>query len=275
MLSTVSDGRASFELFATRRPGSHNFVATYDGDAYNKPAATTCGSARVDVVKHRPALSAQARLQKSRDGKAAISDTVAITGGFGPTGTVAFSVFGPNDSECRRAPAQTIVVPVVGGGATLPALGASAGRYEFVASYSGDEANEPAGLNCGVTSITVPAPGSPKVRITKVTPGKGKVSVGIACDGDSERSCLTRVRLTARQSTRRGRVVSVTKAGGRVVVVGTKALTVSGGKRRTTTVKLNPAGRRLARRFARVPLTVSAKRGSQQTTRRVNLLRAR
>ena len=69
-----------------------------------------------------------------------VADTATLTGASGgprPTGTVAFSVFGPNDANCSGTP-QTSTATVSNGSASATFPAAAAGSYRFTASYSGD-----------------------------------------------------------------------------------------------------------------------------------------
>ena len=78
---------------------------------------------------------------------AAINDTAVLTGGFNPTGTITFNLFGPNNATCTGAPAFTSTVAVNGSGNynSAPFTPTAPGNYTFVASYSGDANNNPAG----------------------------------------------------------------------------------------------------------------------------------
>ena len=83
-----------------------------------------------------------------------------LAGGDDPTGTVTFRLFGPGDHTCARSPLFTSTNPVTGAGlsrqATSDSFAPPAGVYHFVATYSGDARNAPAGPTaCGDPNATV------------------------------------------------------------------------------------------------------------------------
>jgi Ice-binding-like/IPTL-CTERM motif len=79
---------------------------------------------------------------------AAISDTGTLSGGIAPTGTITFSLYGPDNATCAGAAIFTSTVPVSGNG-TYPSASftpTTAGTYRWIANYSGD-ANNPGTAN--------------------------------------------------------------------------------------------------------------------------------
>ena len=70
-----------------------------------------------------------------------ISDTVTLSGGSSPTGTVTFTVFGPGDATCASPPVFTVPVTVAGGTATGTVTPVAVGVYRWIASYGGDGSN--------------------------------------------------------------------------------------------------------------------------------------
>src|SRR5207249_3349432 len=72
-----------------------------------------------------------------------ISDQATLAGGVGPTGTITFTVFGPNDATCSGTPTSGGSATVSGNG-TYPSSAVpvtQAGTYRWIASYSGDANN--------------------------------------------------------------------------------------------------------------------------------------
>ena len=63
-----------------------------------------------------------------------------------PTGTITFTLFGPNNPTCTGAAIFTSTVPVAGNGVypSAPFTATTPGTYNWVAAYSGD-ANNAAG----------------------------------------------------------------------------------------------------------------------------------
>jgi hypothetical protein len=75
-----------------------------------------------------------------------ITDAAVISGGNAPAGTVSVNLFGPDDTTCST-PLATSMVPVHGNGSypSAPFVAPSAGMYRWVANYTGDTTNDPAG----------------------------------------------------------------------------------------------------------------------------------
>src|SRR5947208_950413 len=106
-----------------------------------------------------------------------ISDTASVTGPAGspaPTGTVTFTVFGPNNATCTGTPVFTSAAqPLAGGPPTATATSGpftppSAGTYRWIAAYSGDanyaavsttcnDANESSVVNPAMPAIATSA----------------------------------------------------------------------------------------------------------------------
>ena len=134
--------------FTPTAAGTYRFVAAYSGDANNSPAGPTlCNDPAESVVVSttNPSIATQASAPTIIGGT--ISDTASLTGGAGPTGTITFTVFGPNNATCTGIPAFTSTVPVAGNGNYLsgPFTPTAPGTYRFVAVYSGDANNAAAG----------------------------------------------------------------------------------------------------------------------------------
>ncbi len=84
-----------------------------------------------------------------------ISDSATIIGGASPTGSVQFELFGPGDDTCST-PIATLNSPLVGRSASSGDVTATmAGTYNWVATYSGDAANDPALSPCGSETVLV------------------------------------------------------------------------------------------------------------------------
>jgi hypothetical protein len=85
-----------------------------------------------------------------------ISDSATLTGGFAPTGTVTFTLYGPGDVTCSNALWST-TVPVGAGGVSDSGdvEAGAAGTYNWVATYSGDLANLPVSSECGSEPVVI------------------------------------------------------------------------------------------------------------------------
>src|SRR5207302_8584515 len=93
-----------------------------------------------------------------------INDTGTLSGGFNPTGTITFTLFGPNNGTCAGAPIFTSSVAVAGNG-SYPSSSfttTAAGVYRWIASYSGDANNLPVATACNDANENV--------TVTPVTP---------------------------------------------------------------------------------------------------------
>ena len=94
---------------------------------------------------------------------AAISDTATLSGGLAPTGTITFTLFGPNNATCTGAAIFTSTVPVSGNG-TYPSASFTPtlpGTYRWIANYSGDANNAATANACNAANESViVAPGA-------------------------------------------------------------------------------------------------------------------
>ncbi len=87
-----------------------------------------------------------------------ISDSATLTGGYAPTGSVTFTLYGPGDATCSNALSST-TVPVGASGVSNSGkvkVGA-AGTYNWVATYSGDLDNLPVRSACGSEPVVITA----------------------------------------------------------------------------------------------------------------------
>jgi uncharacterized repeat protein (TIGR01451 family) len=97
----------------------------------------------------------------------AITDAVTLAGASSPTGTISFSLYGPGDTGCTIALAQsTATVTGNGSYSSAPFTATTAGAYRWVAAYGGDGANAPAGPGaCGDPTQTVSVRAVPSLAI--------------------------------------------------------------------------------------------------------------
>jgi hypothetical protein len=142
-------------------PGTYTWVATYSGDANYTPVGPVgCGDPAETVTLGPGQPTIVTTATPSTTVGQPISDTAVITppsGGPAPTGTVSFSVYGPNNPTCSGTPVFTSIVPVAGSPATAssgPFTPAAPGTYQWVATYSGDVNYSPATSPCGAPNET-------------------------------------------------------------------------------------------------------------------------
>jgi hypothetical protein len=141
-------------------PGTYRWVATYSGDANYLPASGACNDPNETFVLDpaQPQIVTQATPTVPLGQSA--TDTATLSGAFNPTGTITFTVYGPNDATCVSPPAFTSTVPVAGNGAytSAPFTITAPGTYRWVAAYSGDANNAPVVTSCNdpnETTVTI------------------------------------------------------------------------------------------------------------------------
>src|SRR5204862_4241824 len=107
-----------------------------------------------------------------------ITDTATVSGPGGapqPTGSVTFTVFGPNDATCTGAPIFTSAAQPLGGGppptaTSAPFTPAAPGTYRWIAAYSGDANYTAATTACNdANESSVVTQATPTI-ITSATP---------------------------------------------------------------------------------------------------------
>lgn len=100
----------------------------------------------------------------------AIHDSATVTGGTTPTGTVSFSLFGPNDTGCTTdlvsGDATFKNIPLSSGSAASPVFTPTqAGTYNWIATYNGDANNAPVASACGAEAVLI-SPTTPGIQTT-------------------------------------------------------------------------------------------------------------
>lgn len=144
--------------FTPGTAGVYRFVASYSGDANNIAIANACNDANesVTVTKAAPTISTTASAGVIA-GSGSVSDRATIAGGYSPTGSITFKLYGPNDSSCGAAAVFTSTVQVSGNGSynsgsftpTQP------GTYNWIATYNGDANNTSVAGRCGDANESV------------------------------------------------------------------------------------------------------------------------
>lgn len=164
--------------------GTYRWTASYSGDSQNTAVATTCGepSQTSTVTIATPAIVTTASQSVAVGG--AIFDTARLSGtSDNRTGSVTFTLYGPDDPTCTRAVASSAVpMPPFGDRVVSePYTTSQAGLYRWIAAYSGDAFNAPAQGSCSeagesvlVTSAGTTTPTRPSLSLRSTRP----VSVG-------------------------------------------------------------------------------------------------
>jgi uncharacterized repeat protein (TIGR01451 family) len=135
--------------------GTYYWQADYSGDANNEAASSACNLETVTVSQNIPAISTTASASVVVGGN--ISDTAHLSGGFNPTGTITFNLYGPDDATCSGPTAFSASVPVSGNGDYVSGnfQTAAAGTYRWTASYSGDANNATVSEGCNSANESV------------------------------------------------------------------------------------------------------------------------
>src|SRR5438876_825977 len=100
--ATVSgNGSYSSSAVTENVAGTYRWIASYSGDANNNGFTTQCNEAGETrtVNKASPSMTTSATATATAGGT--IQDTATLSGGTSPTGTISFSIYGPNDATCR------------------------------------------------------------------------------------------------------------------------------------------------------------------------------
>lgn len=178
----LSSGQASSPSFTVSQTGVYRWIAMYSGDVNNAPVSSGCADEQVVIVPTTPAIQTTA----SAGGIVGISihDMATVSGGFNPTGTVTFALYGPGDTTCSG----TNLVSGMTGFANVALSGASAtsadfattqvGTYNWIATYNGDVNNNAVSSNCGDEAVVV-KPATPNI-VTVPNPNGGTVGVTIS-----------------------------------------------------------------------------------------------
>ncbi len=149
--------------FVPPAPGDYNWVAVYSGDANNASVTSPCGAPNETSTVDRANPTIVTQASGPVPAGQPITDTATLAGGVatppaaGPTGTITFDLFGPNDALCASPSIFTSIVPVNGNGnytSTPGFVPPSAGDYNWVAVYSGDANNNPVTSPCGAPNET-------------------------------------------------------------------------------------------------------------------------
>jgi hypothetical protein len=201
--------------FTPSTPGDYWWYASYGGDVGDEPAVSACGAdmAETSVVpKATPALSVSGPLGGVAGSPIAASQVSAsLAGGPAPTGTITFTVFGPQSSppsSCAFGGTTVATASVNGNGTYQPSASftpPSPGEYWWYASYSGDAGDEPAASACGTLMAQTPVAAAPMTgsgseSATGSSPGAGSSSgAGVGAGAKTPAPTLSGVKLGAKR----------------------------------------------------------------------------
>jgi uncharacterized repeat protein (TIGR01451 family) len=155
-ITVHGDGTYGPVSFTPASAGTYRWIASYSGDAKNAATAGACNAdGENDTVnKLSPTVVTHASATVQVGGQ--ITDTATLAGGFNPTGTITFRLYGPNDATCATVIA-TRTRPVAGNGdyVSNPFTTATAGTYRWIANYGGDANNDATANVCNATNESV------------------------------------------------------------------------------------------------------------------------
>ncbi len=176
--TVTGNGSYPSDPFTPTAAGTYRWIAAYSGDINNNAVTTACtDAAEASVVAPtRPTIVTTASAPVAL-GRGTISDTATLSGGTAPTGTITFTLFGPNNATCTGAAIFTSTKSVTGNGSypSDPFTPVAPGTYRWIASYSGDANNAAATTACNdANESVVVTPAAPTI----VTTASGSVPVG-------------------------------------------------------------------------------------------------
>jgi hypothetical protein len=163
-VAVAGNGAYGSGAFVPTRVGAFRWTASYSGDVNHFPASSGCGEATSSLAQARPSINGavSGRLKVGAPFRAA----AVLQGGYAPTGTITFQIYGPIGADCST-PLAVDSVRIAGNGVTYsdPFVPGRSGRYRFVAAYSGDAANQAASEVCGGSGqLTQADKRTPKVK---------------------------------------------------------------------------------------------------------------
>ena len=131
-----------------------NGGATVNGRTLAQNAAVTLDTNAITVCDVLAAATLITQASPTVQLAGAIDDTATLGGGIGPTGSITFNLYGPNNATCSGAPVFTSTVPIAGNGSYPSAsfTPASTGTYRWIANYSGDANNTATANACNAAN---------------------------------------------------------------------------------------------------------------------------
>ena len=270
--------------FVPGAAGDYWWYASYGGDAHNLPSASSCGAQMAEtVVAAVPAVSVSAPalgvLGSPIRGSAV---SAALFGGAAETGTVTFTVFGPQSSppsSCSTGGTKAGTATVNGDGTYTASRGFTPkvpGKYWWYASYAGDSSNAAAASDCGAHMTETVIVKSAVTTLSGLKTHGNVVKLTLTCKGPSGDHCSDQLTLTVTETLSGGKVIAVSAAKPNrsakgVVTIGTARIKLATGKSHQLTVRLNRLGQRLLMARRKLSARLSVVQGHTFQTRKVTL----
>ena len=164
----------STPAFTPQAIGTYRWIASYSGDANNNPITGACNDANESVVVSQATPAIATTASAGDVVGVAVTDSATLSGGFNPTGTIVFRLYGPSGPVVCNAGNEVFAsapIAVNGNGIYGPSGSFTptiAGTYRWIATYSGDANNAGIAGVCGAANETV--------VISKATPGLATVA---------------------------------------------------------------------------------------------------
>jgi hypothetical protein len=152
-------------------------------------------------------------------------------------------------------------VSVGAGGAWTTTVALNSGANTITATATNQAGNSKSS-SVAVTYTpppTKPAPATAS-QVGNVSGSKGQATLSLACHGTAGTSCKVHVTLTTVEKLRHGHLIGIAaaKTHSKTVTVASSTITIPAGQTVKVTLKLNATGRKLLKRFGKLPAHITA-----------------
>jgi len=171
------NGNYTSDPFTPTLAGTYQWIAQYTGDANNLPASNDCADMNERVIVTAGGglinLTITTLASPSVTLGGQVTDTATLALGNNPTGSLVFTLYGPNDATCSSAPVFTSTPVTVTGNvahvspAFTPTL---IGTYRWRVAYSGDAFHNPVSTLCNAPGESVVVSPVPPTSTTTAPP---------------------------------------------------------------------------------------------------------
>jgi hypothetical protein len=240
--------------------GHYWWYASYSGDAGNSGSQSACGAGMPEtVISAAPSTTSLSLSAPSTGtvGKAIATSAVSavLSGGSSPTGTVTFTVFGPQaaaPTDCTTGGTTAGTASVTNNGVVHPSSAFTptlAGSYWWYVRYGGDAGNAGSHSGCGagmpetvVSAASGGTGGTGTARLGSVSVSGMTLTLPVSCSLGGP--CTVNLRLIVIETIRNGKIIAVA-AGHKTVTIGQTSARVNAGGHARVQLRLNRTGRTL------------------------------